>query len=117
MTLLEVIICLFLSSHLFLGVAMVHIKLINTMLAIHSYTIANQQVSNLMEYLKIATPLEQKEILDRWINETQQLLPHGLVVTTKNHDERQFKIFWGGASEANCSRTLLDKNGCLYVTL
>jgi Tfp pilus assembly protein PilV len=117
MSFLEVVVCLFIVSEIFLGLLMIQTKLMNRVFAMRSYSIANQQVSNLQEYLKITTTLEREHAISAWITETKNKLQQGQVLISKETNRQEFKLFWGGMTPTDCTRTTLEKNGCLYVLL
>lgn len=112
-SLLEVLVSLFLISLFLLGLDAVQIKALDANIAAYYATVAEQQLINMRERMKVEKNLHQQIII--WNKENVDLLPHGKGCVIATCPVGIISIAWGEKSFAECRQDKIGKSGCLTI--
>lgn len=112
-SLIEVLVSLFLISIFLLGLDAVQIKSLDANLTAYYAAVAEQQLINMSERVKIGKNTYEQLII--WNKENADLLPYGKGSVIDNCPVRIINIVWGKKSIAQCVEDKIGKSGCLTV--
>lgn len=108
-SLIEVLISLLLLSTMLLGLDAMQVNIFKHVKAQFYYSIAMQQLDNLINRLQALPSAKQSEVISNWNADNAAVLPQGrgemagTVIT----------IYWGKPQDASCQHNQIGQSGCL----
>lgn len=113
---IEVLISLFLLSITLIGIDAIGITAFRQAEATYDVNVANQQLRNLIERLKITSKTQLDFYIQQWNYQNQQLLPKGEGIIL-SLEPLHIKLWWGNTTSATCTANISDISGCLQIKM
>jgi hypothetical protein len=113
-SLLEILICFTLISIMLLSLDVVQIKTMQAAQTSYYFSTATQQISNMIEQLKIAKQADAM-MINTWNQQNAELLPNGRGEIIGEYPQFILKLMWG--KQSTCTQTKINRSGCLMLDL
>lgn len=112
-TLIEILISLFLLSLILFGFNSFELYSLREARNSYYYSVAENQLNNMVERLQHPTHLNQK--IEIWNKQNRQLLPHGHGQVDGQFPSYTVSIFWGSAeSQPSCKK---GRSDCISIPI
>lgn len=112
-SLIETLVSMLILSIALLGVDAMQIMSLRASRSAYYFSVAEQQISNLIERLHAAGREEAKAQINSWNEENKVVLPSG----RGGVEENKIMIFWGGYRGRFCDKNTIQQAGCLRMEL
>ncbi|HLB42192.1 MAG TPA: hypothetical protein VJN02_04970 [Gammaproteobacteria bacterium] len=112
---IEILISLFILSLALLGLDAIHLSTLREVKSAYYFSIAIQQLNNMIERLSIANRENLIEEERRWNIQNQHALPQGHGIILASHLNYQLSIFWGKNELSICDKNTIGTSGCLRI--
>lgn len=113
---IEILISLFFLSLMLLGIDAMQLIALQQSKATYFFSIANQQILNLVEKRLIFPEKNLNEAIEIWQQQTQHLLPQGQGEINLQASEAVITVFWGGYPSP-CEHTHIGIQGCVQLKI
>lgn len=115
MSLIEILISLLLLSILLLGFDAMQIKSLQVAKQSYFYTIAEQQLDQIIERLLASKTLNSADQIAAWNRENINLLPQGRSQVVGRYPHYTISIMWGGMNNLSCPSNKIGRENCLTI--
>ncbi|OGT37500.1 MAG: hypothetical protein A3F11_02465 [Gammaproteobacteria bacterium RIFCSPHIGHO2_12_FULL_37_14] len=116
-SLIEILISFFILSLVLLGLDAVTITALREAKTAYFFSVATQQLNNLVERLTLIKNDKVTDVLANWNVENQQALPHGRGTIITHYPIYQLNIFWGDNKSMICNKNTIGNSGCLKLII
>lgn len=113
-SLIEILISIFILSLMLFGWDAMQITALREAKAAYYFSVASQQVRNMVEYLNAHPDVDYNEQLLRWNKQNAAGLPQGRGIIKRRDHAFELAIFWGKSEE--CNKNKVGQSGCIIAT-